>query len=437
MDEGDAIFLTPKKGSIHLMPDTLQQTMTRARTQTMSKTVTQSMIHRLLRGIERGQLIIEDAAGVHAFGRESEYLNGDTLSGRIKVNDMRMYDDISMRGSIGAAEAYMKGYWTTPDLVQVVRVLVANRALLTQLDSVFARFAMPFWKLAHWLRRNNHSGSKLNIVAHYDLGNEFFKTFLDETMMYSAAIFERPDMSLAEASRAKLDRICRKLDLKPSDNVVEIGTGWGGFAIHAAGKYGCHVTTTTISNEQFVLANERVLAAGLQDRITIVKDDYRALPRRGVFDKLASIEMIEAVGARYLDQYIKACSTLLKPDGTAVIQAITISDQEYARALRSVDFIQKYIFPGSFIPSVTAIVDSMTRASDLRLVGLEDLTGDYVITLRRWRAAFMRNLPAIKNLGLNDEFIRMWEFYFCYCEGGFSERAIGDVQLHFKKPLCR
>ena len=267
MDEGDAIFLTPKKGSIHLMPDTLQQTMTRARTQTMSKTVTQSMIHRLLRGIGRGQLIIEDAAGVHAFGRESEYLNGDTLSGRIKVNDMRMYDDISMRGSIGAAEAYMKGYWTTPDLVQVVRVLVANRALLTQLDSVFARFAMPFWKLAHWLRRNNHSGSKLNIVAHYDLGNEFFKTFLDETMMYSAAIFERPDMSLAEASRAKLDRICRKLDLKPSDNVVEIGTGWGGFAIHAAGKYGCHVTTTTISNEQFVLANERVLAFRIESRL--------------------------------------------------------------------------------------------------------------------------------------------------------------------------
>jgi cyclopropane-fatty-acyl-phospholipid synthase len=402
-------------------------------------TLSQSMVHRLLRGITRGQLTIEDATGRHVFGAQdaSGRLRDDDPVAVIIVTDMRLYADISTRGSIGAAEAWMKGMWTSPDLVQVIRVFVANRALLTQMDSAFARLAMPFWRLAHWLRRNNHDGSKKNIVAHYDLGNEFFKTFLDETMMYSCAVFDRPGVSLADASRSKLDRICAKLELKPSDHVVEIGTGWGGFAIHAAGKYGCRVTTTTISEEQFRLANERVKAAGLQDKVTIVKEDYRMLPRRGPFDKLVSIEMIEAVGARYLDQYMNVCSALLKPDGAAVIQAITIADQEYERALRSVDFIQKYIFPGSFIPSVTAIVDAMTRASDMRLVDLDDITHHYVETLRRWRVAFNENLPAVRKLGLGDEFIRMWEFYFCYCEGGFTERAIGDVQLHFKKPLCR
>ena len=407
----------------------------------LKSTLSQTMIHRLLRGITRGHLIVEDATGIHAFGvKETAGASSGSIpapSASIKVTDMQMYADVSTRGSIGAAESYMKGYWTSPDLVQVIRVFVANRALLTQMDSSFARLLMPFWKLAHWVRRNNRDGSKKNIVAHYDLGNDFFKTFLDETMMYSAAVFERPEMTLAEASRAKLDRICRKLELSPTDHVVEIGTGWGGFAIHAVQNYGCRVTTTTISDEQFALATERVKAVGLQDRITIVKDDYRDLPKRGTFDKLVSIEMIEAVGARYLDQYINVCSRLLKPDGAAVIQAITIADQEYERALRSVDFIQKYIFPGSFIPSVTAIVDAMAKSSDMRLVDLDDITTHYVETLHRWRVSFTKNLPAIRSLGLGDEFIRMWEFYLCYSEGGFAERAIGDVQLHFKKPLCR
>lgn len=404
-------------------------------------TMAQTMLHRLLRGITRGQLVIEDQTGIHTFGTEESTVTlSGTMSaprGIIKVLDMQMYADVSTRGSIGAAESFMKGYWTSPDLVQVIRVFVGNRALLTQLDSSFARLLMPFWKLAHWLRRNNRDGSKKNIVAHYDLGNDFFKTFLDETMMYSAAIFESPDVTLGDASRAKIDRICRKLELKPTDHVVEIGAGWGGFAIHAVNNYGCRVTTTTISDEQFAFATERVRAAGLQDRITIVKDDYRDLPKRGLFDKLVSIEMIEAVGARYLNQYINVCSRLLKPDGAALIQAITIADQEYERALRSVDFIQKYIFPGSFIPSVTAIMEAMATSSDMRLVDLDDLTMHYVETLRCWRASFTRNIQVIRNLGLGDEFVRMWQFYFCYCEGGFMERAIGDVQLHFKKPLCR
>jgi cyclopropane-fatty-acyl-phospholipid synthase len=398
-----------------------------------SRPVYRTLVHRLLRGISRGRLTIKDPWGEVEFGPGGEGQPQAT----IEVRDPSMYGDVAMRGSIGAGEAYMRGAWTSPDLTSVIRVFVANRELLTQMDSAFTKLAMPFWKLAHWLRRNNHGGSKKNILAHYDLGNEFFRLFLDETLMYSSAVFDRPDMTLAEASRAKLDRICDKLQLKPSDHVIEIGTGWGGFAIHAASKYGCRVTTTTISEAQFALATKRVNEAGLQDRVRILRDDYRELPRYGLFDKLVSIEMIEAVGARYLEQYIQVCSRLLKPEGAAVIQAITIADQEYERALKSVDFIQKYIFPGSFIPSVTAIVNAMTNASDFRLVGLEDITSSYVETLRRWRASLMANAAEVRKLGLSDSFLRMWEFYFCYCEGGFTERAIGDVQLHLKKPLCK
>jgi cyclopropane-fatty-acyl-phospholipid synthase len=395
--------------------------------------VYRSLIHRQLMDITRGRLTIKDALGEVAFGPGAA---GDPHA-IIEVLDMSMYSDVATRGSIGAGESYMKGSWTTNDLTGVIRVFVSNRALLTRMDSAFTRLVMPLWKLAHWIRRNNQGGSKKNILAHYDLGNEFFQLFLDETMMYSSAVFDRPEMTLAEASRAKLDRICGKLSLKSTDHVIEIGTGWGGFAIHAAGKYGCRVTTTTISEAQFALATKRVQDAGLQDRVRILKDDYRDLRRYGEFDKLVSIEMIEAVGARYLNQYISVCSDLLKPSGEAVIQAITIADQEYDRALRSVDFIQKYIFPGSFIPSLTAIVNAMTVASDMRLAGLDDITSSYVLTLRKWREALMSRQADVKRLGLSDQFLRMWEFYFCYCEGGFAERAIGDVQLHFKKPLCQ
>lgn len=397
------------------------------------RSVYRTLVHRLLRGLSRGRLTIKDPWGEVVFGPGGE---GDPVA-TIEVNDPSMYGDVAMRGSIGAGEAYMRGAWTSPDLTSVIRVFVANRALLTRMDSAFTRLAMPFWKVRHWLRRNNHGGSKQNILAHYDLGNEFFRLFLDETLMYSSAVFDRPGMTLADASRAKLDRICEKLQLKPSDHVIEIGTGWGGFAIHAASKYGCHVTTTTISEAQFALATKRVNEAGLQDRVRILKDDYRQLPRHGVFDKLVSIEMIEAVGARYLEQYIQVCSQLLKPDGAAVIQAITIADQEYERALKSVDFIQKHIFPGSFIPSVTAIVNAMTRVSDFRLAALDDITASYVETLRHWRSNLLANAAGVRKLGLPDSFLRMWEFYFCYCEGGFTERAIGDVQLLLKKPLCK
>ena len=251
-------------------------------------------------------------------------------------------------------------------------------------------------------------------------------------MMYSSAVFEQPGMTLEQASIAKLDRICRKLALHAGDHVVEIGTGWGGFALHAARHYGCRVTTTTISRAQYELAVARVAAAGLSDKITVLLKDYREL--EGKFDKLVSIEMIEAVGHQYYEEYFRTCARLLEPDGMALIQAITIADQRYEAARRSVDFIQRYIFPGSCIPSVTALLASITRASDLRLFHLEDIGPHYARTLAAWRHAFMRNLDQVRALGYPEEFIRMWEFYLCYCEGGFEERVLGDAQLLLVKP---
>jgi cyclopropane-fatty-acyl-phospholipid synthase len=254
-------------------------------------------------------------------------------------------------------------------------------------------------------------------------------------MMYSSAVFEYPGMPLEAASIAKLDRICRKLDLHPGDHVMEIGTGWGGFALHAAANYGCRVTTTTISRRQHELARERIAAAGLRNRVTLLLEDYRDLS--GQYDKLVSIEMIEAVGHQYFDAYFRKCSELLKPEGTMLLQAITIADQRYESARDSVDFIKRYIFPGSCIPSVAAMSDSIARASDMRLIHLEDIGPHYATTLRLWRENLFANLDQVRALGYPDAFIRMWEFYLCYCEGGFSERVLGDVQMLLVKPLAR
>jgi cyclopropane-fatty-acyl-phospholipid synthase len=285
------------------------------------------------------------------------------------------------------------------------------------------------------LNRNSMEGSRKNISAHYDLGNDFFELFLDPTMMYSCGIFENSETTMGQASRAKLKRICDKLNLKPGDRVVEIGTGWGGFAIYAAKHYGCHVTTTTISQKQYEWAKRRIQEENLEDRITLLFEDYRKL--EGQYDKLVSIEMIEAVGHRYYDTYFKKCSDLLKPDGIMLIQAITIADQRYEQAKHSVDFIQRYIFPGSCIPSNTAILNSTTRASDLRLFHLEDFGPHYATTLRLWKEQLFRNRDQVRERGYPDSLLRMWDFYLCYCEGGFFERAISDVHYIFSKPLNR
>ena len=353
----------------------------------------------------------------------------------VRVLDPRFYSSIALRGAIGSAEAYMDGHFEADDLVNAIRVIALNRKALDHLDGGAARLLRPLLRLGHRLRRNDLEGSRRNIAAHYDLGNDFFSLFLDPTLSYSSALFECDDATLEEASIAKLDRLCRKLALAPDDHLLEIGTGWGGLAIHAARRYGCRVTTTTISREQFELARERVRAAGLADRVEVLFEDYRLL--RGRFDKLVSVEMIEAVGAEHWDAYLRVCSERLRDDGLFALQAISVRDQDLASSLESVDFIKKYIFPGGQLVSVGALTASMTRASDLRIAHYEDITDHYAKTLRHWRARFEANLPAIAALGLDERFVRMWRFYLCYCEASFMERATHAFQMVFEKPMVR
>lgn len=379
-----------------------------------------------------GTLIIVDPDGEYEFrGRQ----DADIIHARIDVHDPACYRDMIFGGSIGAAEAYMTGDWTTPDLTAVIRFMSRNLNTLNQLEDGLARLTRPLQRLYHWSNRNTEKGSRRNIAAHYDLGNDLFQLFLDPTMMYSSAIFPSEQSTLEEGSIEKLDRICRKLDLQPTDHVIEIGTGWGGFAIHAASRYGCRVTTTTLSQQQHDYAREKIRALGLEHKITLLLQDYRDLT--GEYDKLVSIEMVEAVGHQFYGAYFETLGRLLKPEGLGLIQAITIDHKRYASAIKNVDFIQRYIFPGSCIPSVNALLDSCARRSDLELTHFEDITPHYARTLREWRHNFMRHRDEIRALGYSEEFIRMWDFYFCYCEGGFAERVIGDVQMLFAKPGYR
>ena len=373
-----------------------------------------------------GTVTIHDALGHQRLGGSS---GPDPVHVNLRVHAPGFYRAAASNGSVGAGESYMAGEWDCDDLVGLVRLLVRNRELLDGFEGGLAKFGGMVMKAWHALRRNTRLGSRENIAAHYDLGNDLFRLFLDENLMYSSAIFADPSDTLEIASRRKLDRICQKLELKPSDHVVEIGTGWGGMALHAARDYGCRVTTTTISREQHALASERVAAAGLGDRVTVLLQDYRDLT--GHYDKLVSIEMIEAIGPQYLDTYFGKCTSLLKPDGLALIQAITIEDHRYQQALRSVDFIQRHIFPGSFIPSVTAMTRSAALAGELRLLNLEDIGPSYALTLNHWRRRFFAKLDQVRALGYDERFVRMWEFYLCYCEGGFIERSISDVHLLF------
>lgn len=378
--------------------------------------------------LENALLTITDPLGEIKLGTTAD----DGLNARITVSDLVFYRQVALGGSIGAAEAYMDGVWQADELCHVIQILVRNRDLLNSMESGLATLANQLLKAWHFANRNSEQGSRRNIAAHYDLGNELFELFLDPHGMYSSATFHHPDLCLADASTAKLERICQKLDLKPEDHVIEIGTGWGGFATYAAKNYGCKITTTTISKEQFQAAKIRIAEAGVTDKVTVIMEDYRKL--QGKFDKLVSIEMIEAVGHHFLDTYLKQCAMLLKPNGLALIQAITIEDRYYRQALKSVDFIKRYIFPGSFIPCVSTIVHSAANATDLRLINLEDQGESYALTLNHWRRNFMAAINQVRALGYNEEFIRMWEFYLCYCEGGFKEKSISNVQLLFAKP---
>ncbi len=380
-----------------------------------------------LDGLAGGEVTVRDGLGTETLGEA-----GTGLSVSLDILDPGFYRALAANGSVGAGEAYMDGLWRCDDLVGLVRLLVINRDRLDAMETGLARLGGVAMRTLHAFNRNTRGGSRRNIAAHYDLGNDLFKLFLDDNLMYSSAIFAGPEESLESAQRRKLERICRKLDLKPTDHLVEIGTGWGGMALYAAKNFGCRVTTTTISREQHALATARIAEAGLSDRVTVLLEDYRDLS--GEYDKLVSIEMIEAIGHQYLETYLDKCASLLKPDGLALIQAITIEDHRYEQALKSVDFIKRYIFPGSFIPSVSAITGAAARASDLRLVNLEDIGPSYATTLNHWRQRFMAKLDQVRALGYDERFIRMWEFYLCYCEGGFIERSIGDVHLLFARP---
>jgi cyclopropane-fatty-acyl-phospholipid synthase len=398
-------------------------------------TLTRLARHLLLaqfRKIRFGRLRFIDSGRDESFGKVTESAPYDVT---IRVRNPRFYSDVVFAGTVGAGEAYINDYWHCDDLTGLVRLMVVNRHLMNDVDSGWSRLSAPLLKLAHWLNRNDKSGSRRNISAHYDLGNPFFELFLDETMAYSCGIFTTPQSSLYEASIAKFDAACSKLDLRPGQRLLEIGTGWGGLAIHAATHYGCQVTSTTISREQYESARERVARAGVSDRVTLLLEDYRDL--RGEYDALVSIEMIEAVGHQYLDTYFGHCSSLLKPTGSMLLQSITIRDQFYDQARRSVDFIKRFIFPGSFIPSIKVLTDSVSRATDLKIFHMEDIGPHYARTLKLWRERFMARQSEVRALGYPESFIRMWEYYLCYCEGGFEERQLGDVQMLLTKPQSR
>lgn len=404
------------------------QTVPDASVPSLWQSVARRAVLARLRGLSRGALVIEEAGQTLHFGDGAPEL-------RVQVRRPDFWPQLAFGGSVGAGESFMAGDWHCDDLTGLIRLLLANRAVADGMDRGLARLSAPLRGLLHLFRRNTRTGSRRNIAAHYDLGNDFYRLWLDETLMYSCAVFERPEMTLAEASTAKLERVCRKLDLKPGDHVLEIGTGWGGFALHAAGRYGCRVTTTTLSRQQYELARQRIEAAGLSGKVELLLTDYRDLT--GQYDKLVSIEMVEAVGAAHLDTYFGQCARLLKPEGAMLLQAITIADQRYADALKQVDFIQKHIFPGGFLPSVTALTNAMTRAGDLRTLHLEDIGPHYAETLLHWRVNFLNRIEAVRAQGYPETFIRMWLFYLGYCEAGFRERDIGTVQMLLAKPGWR
>lgn len=396
----------------------------------LGREIRRGTIHLVEERATGGSTAVPPERSMHGVGpREGE------LEATLTVHDARFWSAIALRGTIGFGEAYRDGYFSADDLVALVRICVQNAGIMDTVETRLARLTRPLHLLYHALRDNTKRRSKQNIAEHYDLGDDFYATFLDESMTYSCALYERDDMTLGEAQVAKMDRICRKLQLSPRDHLLEIGTGWGALACHAARNHGCRVTTTTISAKQAKHARERVAREGLSDRVVVLERDYRDL--EGRFDKLVSIEMIEAVGAPWLPVFFKKASGLLKEDGLMLLQAITIREDQWLRATTDVDFVKRYIFPGSCLLSVGAIASNLASETDLALTHLEDLTPHYARTLREWRERFLASREAVKALGFDERFVRLWEFYLAYCEAGFLERHIRDIQVLLAKPRCR
>ena len=385
-----------------------------------------------LSNLKIGYLVLEDGNDTYQFGNANDRIG---FSAHIKVVNPNTYSRILSKGTIGVGEAYMSGWWTTNDLVKVIRIFVANQKQLNNMDNRFSQIGKGISSFLDYFQPNTIRSAKKKIGAHYDLNNDFFKLFLDREMMYSSAIYSDESMTLEQASEQKLHHICQRLQLQESDHLVEIGSGWGGMAIFAAKYYGCRVTTTTISDEQYQHAVDRVNLEKLEDKVNVLKKDYRLL--EGKFDKLVSIEMVEAVGHKFYSTYFKKCNDLLKEDGLMLIQAITTLDQRFHREKNKIDFIRQYIFPGGCLPSNAVILDNIAKVTNLHLVGLEDITLDYAKTLADWRTRFFDHLSSVKEMGFSDTFIRLWDFYLSYCEGGFRERAISTSQLLFAKPGCK
>lgn len=394
--------------------------------------VARQQVLKKFKALSKGRLVIEEDGEILCFGDAQAE---PAYHAHIVVHRANAYRSFMLGGSIGGAESYMAAAWSSPNLTAVVRLMCANIDLLNAVDSSRLGLNRLLEKLYHWSRRNTEENARANIAAHYDLSNQFFSLFLDRSKMYSAARFTQADTTLEEASWAKIDNICQKLELSPTDHLLEIGSGWGAMAIHAAQHYGCKVTTTTISNEQYQYACQAVKRARLETQITVLCQDYRHLADQ--YDKLVSIEMIEAVGHKYYPDYFRTCSQRLKPNGLMLLQAITIPDQRYQYARSSVDFIQKYIFPGGSLPSDREIAAQLSRHTDMQMVGMEEIGEHYALTLTHWRQRFCAAVDEVKALGFDDTFIRMWEYYLSYCEGGFAERVIGTGQFLLAKPQWR
>ncbi len=386
-----------------------------------------SILLKKLNGLKFGRLTIVDGSNTFSFGD-----NDSEFHATITVTSQEFYVFLGSGGTLGAAEAYTAGYWYSDNLVSLIQIIIKNKKTMENLESGLARLANPFNKIIHKRRQNSIKGSKKNILAHYDLSNDFYRLWLDSTMTYSCGVFLNEDSSMKEASVEKLDRFCRKLKLTKSDRVLEIGTGWGSFALHAAKNYGCHVTTTTISDNQFSYVSDLISKENLWSKVTLLNRDYREL--EGSFDKIVSIEMIEAVGPEHVSGFFNKVSSLLRPSGLMALQGITYNEPDFEAYKNSVDFIKKYIFPGGCLVSVTQIKDAIKAKTDLTLVEVEDITQHYAKTVKYWRKDFIKALPEIRSLGFSESFIRVWEFYLVYCEAGFLENLIGDFQFVFAKP---
>ncbi len=405
-----------------------EQALTSVTALDLSERMARASLFKLLHRLERGELLIkEQGVLVERFGCADAGLKAE-----INILDLRVYKQLLAGGSIAAGETYADGGWESPDLTAVIRIFARHLTMLDAWEAKMRWLVEPIRKLQHWRRRNDKVQARRNIAAHYDLGNELYRRFLDQQMQYSSAIFPSADASLEQAQQEKLRQICEKLQLTPADHLLEIGTGWGGLAIYAARHYGCRVTTTTISEEQYQWAQTWVAREQLEDKITLLKQDYRELS--GQFDKLVSIEMIEAVGERYLPTFFTQCSALLKEDGLMLLQSITISDHRFESYRSSVDFIQQYIFPGGFLPSQLILNQHLKRYTDMVVTDLHDIGIDYARTLNHWHRRFNAAQPELGELGYDRRFFNLWRYYFCYCEGGFLERTISTVQLLLAKP---